>query len=516
MAKTTSGQKILLVILGVVLTIVLLEAGLRLGGFVFSFLQERGNRVNLQGDAIRVLCVGDSMTALGGRNSYPTQLEEILKSSLPGRNLRVINKGLVAKGSADVLARLPENLNRYRPAIVVVMVGINDRGGPVRENAFSGGVVFFLENFRVYHFFQLLGQHVRGKIHGAPSLADSAAQTAEPEKPPRPLKDPRELETYIRQLDETRAEFRESFKRATRPEEKAHFARAAETVKLRQGILLVALGRHYRIRSDFAESDRYFQMAIAHDPRNYSAYVEMGRSLEDQGHCDKAVVFFQKAVEVNANTVLASMGLARCYEAMGQDARAGEIYQALWKAHPERYQVASLVGTWMLKHGRYELAKEALGSAVNQNPSDPSLYDRLAEAHARLGDEDKADEVKKAGQALVRRIENYSDATVGNYNAIAQIVLSRGIKLVCVQYPLRDVDPLRKMLSGKSPIVFVENKANFEEALDGTPYATYFSDMFAGDFGHGTRAGNRLIAENVAGAIVKEVAAAGTVVIPRP
>jgi len=35
-------------------------------------------------------------------------------------------------------------------------------------------------------------------------------------------------------------------------------------------------------------------------------------------------------------------------------------------------------------------------------------------------------------------------------------------------------------------------------------YNDYFTDMFAGDFGHCTRKGNRLLAENIANVILKE------------
>ena len=45
----------------------------------------------------------------------------------------------------------------------------------------------------------------------------------------------------------------------------------------------------------------------------------------------------------------------------------------------------------------------------------------------------------------------------------------------------------------------------FKEALEKGDFKDYFKDMFGGDFGHCTEKGNRLLAESIAEAILKEV-----------
>ena len=50
---------------------------------------------------------------------------------------------------------------------------------------------------------------------------------------------------------------------------------------------------------------------------------------------------------------------------------------------------------------------------------------------------------------------------------------------------------------------FLLNKI-FKDALRKASYREYFNDMFAGDFGHCTPKGNRLLAENIAKVILKE------------
>jgi hypothetical protein len=44
----------------------------------------------------------------------------------------------------------------------------------------------------------------------------------------------------------------------------------------------------------------------------------------------------------------------------------------------------------------------------------------------------------------------------------------------------------------------------FKAALKTSSYKEYFMDMFEGDFGHCTRKGNKLLAENIAEVLIKE------------
>ena len=77
--RITLRQKIILILFALCLCAVMLEIGLRIGGATFFFLQEYRNRLSLrERGTYRIMCLGESTTALGGKNSYPSQLEEIL------------------------------------------------------------------------------------------------------------------------------------------------------------------------------------------------------------------------------------------------------------------------------------------------------------------------------------------------------------------------------------------------------------------------------------------------------
>ena len=78
------------------------------------------------------------------------------------------------------------------------------------------------------------------------------------------------------------------------------------------------------------------------------------------------------------------------------------------------------------------------------------------------------------------------------------------IKLVCVQYPVRSVIPLKRIFDDQEEIIFVDNEGVFKAAVESGTYHDYFLDKFAGDFGNLTPKGNRVLAENISQVILKE------------
>ncbi len=70
---------------------------------------------------------------------------------------------------------------------------------------------------------------------------------------------------------------------------------------------------------------------------------------------------------------------------------------------------------------------------------------------------------------------------------------------------MRSLDNLKRIFPDNDDIVFVDNEKIFKKAVRIDGYNKYFEDVFAGDFGHCTRRGNRLLAENIADIILSEV-----------
>lgn len=99
----------------------------------------------------------------------------------------------------------------------------------------------------------------------------------------------------------------------------------------------------------------------------------------------------------------------------------------------------------------------------------------------------------------------YNPVTVNNYRKLKKILDKESIQLVCVQYPMCSVEPLKKIFEREEGLIFVDNERVFKEALKRSTYKEYFTDMIGSNFGHCTERGNRLLAENIANVILKEV-----------
>jgi hypothetical protein len=108
------------------------------------------------------------------------------------------------------------------------------------------------------------------------------------------------------------------------------------------------------------------------------------------------------------------------------------------------------------------------------------------------------------GKAESIRSRGYKPMTKRNYRRLKEVLDERGIRLVCMQYPMRSLSPLKAMFDDPKGVIFVDNEAVFKDAVKQGSYDEYFSDMFAGDFGHCTAKGNRLLATNSADAILRE------------
>jgi len=129
----------------------LLEIGLRLGGFIVTSLKEHKYRAALSAkETFRILCLGESIS-LG---SYPNHLERILNQSNKSIEFRVINKAMSGTDSTYILDHLEQNLNLYNPDIAIIMTGINDRYIKYYEDIPDAGGFLFTRSL-AYRFLRL-------------------------------------------------------------------------------------------------------------------------------------------------------------------------------------------------------------------------------------------------------------------------------------------------------------------------------------------------------------------------
>ena len=149
--------------------------------------------------------------------------------------------------------------------------------------------------------------------------------------------------------------------------------------------------------------------------------------------------------------------------------------------------------------GRPLEAEETFSKTLEPDSIKGYAYASLGALYADMAGYNNTD------KAMRIRERFYNPVTINNYYRFKQIIDRRKIIWVCAQYPMRSIEPLKKMFRGDGKgVIFVDNERIFKDAVAAHGYQNYFKDMFGGEFGHCTTEGNRLLAENIADVILRE------------
>jgi lysophospholipase L1-like esterase len=386
----------------------------------------------------------------------------------------VLNKGVSASTTTGILERLPAQLDRYRPDIVVAMMGINDhldrRIAPVGALA---SILARVRDFRVVKLYTLLAEHL--------------GLRAQPSAETRPLR------TRKPWFSQTEASLR--------------------TARAREELL----------RNDVAAARRRLEKILRVDPADFEAldalaYSEAVWKGPDRARrtIDSVELRLERSFASNPGDLRTRDALLRVYmmrasekiellrESLREDLRAARLLQL-----DVRKQIAGtlsdLAGS-SARSGQVGEAAEDVRLALEVVPDEAyeqraRLHAQLAELQNRNGAHAEAKESRRLANELERLVP--TDLTQSNYRELRRLLGERGIRLVAVQYPRRPLASLRAMLDDAPEVVFVDNERLFDEAVERTSFGALFADHFAGDFGHMTAAGKRLLAENVAREILR-------------
>jgi tetratricopeptide (TPR) repeat protein len=198
-------------------------------------------------------------------------------------------------------------------------------------------------------------------------------------------------------------------------------------------------------------------------------YVVLSLVYKEQGKFAEVEQILNKAVEI--------------------DFKHGAVHTGLGKIYYEQKMFAE--------------AEQAFKKAIELNPQSDCAYGGLARVYGEMGKDELFQAYTEKADKL--RDKLYNPVTIDNYHKLKQILDKRKIKLVCVQYPMRSIQPLKKIFKDDENVIFVDNERIFKEVVREEGYNIYFRDMFGGDFGHCTQKGNRLLANNIANTILKEI-----------
>jgi tetratricopeptide (TPR) repeat protein len=263
------------------------------------------------------------------------------------------------------------------------------------------------------------------------------------------------------------------------------------------------LGLGYRAQGKFSQAEDSFKKAIEINPKNARAYVEFGMLYRSFGRFPQAEEVLKKALELFPTNRPAYFVLQCVYIDQGKLSQAEDCFTRVIKLYPDDDSLYVRLGWLYLEQNKFPEAEDCFKKALELHPGDPHLYNVLSMFYAKTRKPELA--AKYARKATRSSARDLCPTTVSSYRELKKILDRKGIKLVCVQYPVLSAEPLRRIFGEEEGVIFVDNERTFKEAIEKESYRAYFRDMFANDFGHCTPKGNLLLAQNIAGVILKEV-----------
>ncbi|MBN2407365.1 MAG: tetratricopeptide repeat protein [Elusimicrobia bacterium] len=297
----------------------------------------------------------------------------------------------------------------------------------------------------------------------------------------------------------------------------------------------IRMGMSYCDQKKYGAAEKAYGMSISVDPEDYEAYAALGKLYSEKlEEYDKALGIYEKALAIDPENTRAYIGLGSCFKSSGDNIRAEEMFKKAVGADPGNYDALFNLGWFygrsqkkykeaeeMLKKAiaadpardiaylrlgwlhmdrkKYAEARDVFRKALKTKPANDRIYRGLAQCYEMLGKKRLAGRYYREADRHSERF--YNPETHYNYKKLKDIILQGNAKLVCVQYPMRDVQHLKKIFDKGDDIVFVDNEGIFKDAVRREGYDEYFIDSFAGDFGHCTEKGNRLLARNIGRAI---------------
>jgi len=155
------------------------------------------------------------------------------------------------------------------------------------------------------------------------------------------------------------------------------------------------LGMAFFEQGNVVEAEKYLEQSLELRPLRADACDHLGRIALLKGQYDKALMLFNRAIEIDPETPGIHFRIAKALVFLGKLEEAVSQLQKDIELFPEASQSYSLLGETYLQLKDYQKAKENFEEAIRTKPDYTKAYYGLATACARLG---LKDEIKEPQQ----------------------------------------------------------------------------------------------------------------------
>ena len=547
-------RKLLAMAGGALLTLVILELAVALAYRAFAQLQADEESPAPRGGEreIRILCVGESTTAVSGdetgtlllpATAYPAQLERILDARQSTFDFNVLNAGMLGGNSESVMSMAEARVSEFRPDLIIAMMGIRDRGGDPLP--LLAAIPDWLSSLRTVQLACWLYEGVvmrRGENAATVSTVDDI---------------PRALEGMDWQLRIYGKETRIAFPPNAEVEAAVSALRVAlyhwyigriEHAEglLRETIAEQSMGYNILARvlasaGKMDEAVALLEEAIRLHPEEGMHRVVLANLLTEHGRFDEARALLDRALAdsgsyrkaVNTRNWI-HLALADLYRAEGKyDKALTTLESVVRKVSVEfrpafpllRAQKKLLLGEISIALGRWENAERHLLQALESRPMQHSHMWLLSKVYRQTGQLEKEAQVRRELLEETQRMGEYFELaklfrqsgdgdrvpdllahavreipSIGaNYRRLYELASRNDIELVVMQYPFFGLDLLHQYAPEAEGVAFIDNKHNFDAA----PEKYVFDPRFPWAFTHYTEEGSRVLAEHVADTVLE-------------
>lgn len=445
----------------------------------------------------RILCLGESTTM----GQWPEPLEEILNQRNIGIKFSVIDKGVVGIQTGFIVDNLRYYIDRYAPHMVITMMGINDSIDTSFVVPYKPDKSYLI-SLRVYKLIRLLKLSISHKLKGISSTRDKKSEPDKIIKYPGLARENTGTNIKTSLDEQAYIDLKPAYRNRGNIDEAVIMYKENLKINPESVVGYIELGRYYENQRNFDEAEIMFNEAIKIDPENEEGYIELGRYYGNHLNFDKAETILKEALKINPGNINVYINLGGIYGNQGNFDKAEIMFKEALKIDPDNEEAYTDIGGYYRSQENFYKAETMFKEALRINPRNDIAIGALA--ILSKGQKKDADAEMYFTKANLVRLKYYNLLTHSNYNKLIKIVIDEGIKMVCVQYPMRRLEPLKNLLASHENIIFVDNEKAFKEAVGNESYNEYFRNIFGGDFGHCTDKGNILLAENIASVILEE------------